>query len=84
MLIEKRTWNEHDVADMCRDECFYGFGEDSDWERMLEFVKRNELTTVNIIKVARDIAEHSEDVTTTKDVAECIANTVCVTSFVEA
>ena len=59
-IREKKTWYMVDVKNACVNNDLYKNGDNKDFDKMLQLVKRLKPTTKNIYRVAKDICEHSE------------------------
>ena len=58
----KRMWDGYDVAEMCKNECYYKCGTITDYKGVINYVEEHpNPTDKDIYKVAKDILEHSSD-----------------------
>lgn len=62
-IREIKKWNFSRVRDCCIINDFYTRGNNSEYEKMLDFVSTHKPTLTNIYKVAKDICEHSYEQT---------------------
>lgn len=62
-ITEETRWSSADVRECCIRNDFYTAGDIKAYEEMLGFVEKNDFSTKNLYKVAKDIEEHSEDQT---------------------
>lgn len=58
----KRIWTLEKVRSMCIKENLYTCGENKSYSKMLIFVSRHEPTDENILRVAKDIFDNSENI----------------------
>lgn len=75
-----RHWNPTTVQNLCIKEDWYIFGDNSEFDAMLEIVRTKKPTTTNLYKVAKDIADHSEYQTIT-NIMYVIENNAIRTSY---
>lgn len=59
-IVEERRITMSALRSLCIRENWYTLGTDEEYDHILLFADRNEMTTENLAKVAADIMAHSE------------------------
>jgi len=60
VMTERQTWDPMDVRDLCIRQDWYNAGSCKDYEDLLCLVEELEPTPHNIMRVAQNIANHTE------------------------
>ena len=55
-----RAWFAEEVREFCIKNGYYTAGDCAAYEKMLQFVSKQDPTTKNIYRVAKDIVDHSD------------------------
>lgn len=80
-ITEKRSWNRRSVKAACIDNELYTRGSNQEYEDMLSMVESMEPTPEAIYTIAKDIAQHSDEDTTTIIAMHILANQSVITTY---
>lgn len=80
-ITEKHSWNRRSVEAACIDNELYTRGTSRDYEKMLLMVESMKPTPEAIYTIAKDIAQHSDEDTTTIIAMHILANQSVITTY---
>lgn len=59
-ITEEKIWSARNVREACIKHNLYTEGSCREYDKMLDFVRENDFTPMNLFLVAEDICNHSE------------------------
>lgn len=80
-IMEERKWHTDNVRMTCCNHQWYDKGTVEEYSKMLDFVKDNDATGLNIFKVADDIVEHTAESWNIETVMFYLMQDACFTYF---
>lgn len=76
MFKFKRFWNSQDVRELCIKHQYYLWGDNTEYAKLMCFIRTHKPTDHNISVVAMNIHRYSDDDFTLEEIAEDVASIV--------